>query len=72
MKNFYNIDRLPIDTIKKIQGELLFETVFHACEKSPYYNKLFINSGLSLTAFKDNPDINRLPFTSRLDIQKEN
>ena len=72
MKVFDTIDRLSVDQIKKIQDELLAETIIHAYERSSYYKKIFDHHGLRPSDIKGSEDIKKLPFTSREEIQKDN
>ena len=72
MKTYYDIDTMPLDDIEGIQGQLLEETVRHACGKSPYYRKLFDDAGLKASDIKRTDDLAKLPLTGREDVQKSN
>lgn len=70
--NINTIDRLPQDDIKRIQDELLSETLAYACEKSPYYRGVFKRCGIMPSDIKGFDEIGMFPLTSREDIQKNN
>lgn len=72
IKVFYEIDRLPADTIKGVQDGLLSETVTHAYERVPYYKKVFKERCLLPSDINRVEDIAKLPFTNRWDIQEDN
>jgi phenylacetate-CoA ligase len=72
MRVSYDIDRLPVHTIKKIQGELLSDAVSYACEHLSHYRKAFDHYGVNPHDIMGADDIIQLPFTTREDIQKNN
>lgn len=72
MKPYYDIDRLPQEDIRMIQGELLAETVRRAYDRSNYYKGLFESAGLQSFDIKRPEDLTKLPLTGREDIQKSN
>jgi len=72
MKTLGVTDRFSTDAVKEFQEELLLETVSYANERSPFYKRLFDNSGLSPSDLKKKKYFNKLPFTTKPDIQKSN
>jgi phenylacetate-CoA ligase len=72
MKVFYEIDSLPADTIKGIQGGLLNETIAYAYKRAPYYLKVFKECGLLPSHIRGVEDIANIPFTNRLYVQQNN
>jgi phenylacetate-CoA ligase len=72
MKIFHDIDKLTVDAIKKIQDELLFDMVCYTYEMSVYYRKVFDGHGLSPTDINAVELLDKLPFTGKLDISKDN
>ncbi len=71
MKAFSTTVRLPVDATRKMQDELLQQTVSYAFETSTYYNKLFNEKGL-LPSDITVDTLQRLPFTTKLDIVQDN
>lgn len=72
MKFSQDIDRLTSDAIRDIQGELLVRTVNTVFEKSPYYRRVFDGCGLAPSDIRGLDDLEKIPFTDRADLQKEN
>jgi phenylacetate-CoA ligase len=72
MKLFATVDRLPLADIKKVQERLLLETLHQAYEASPYYRRLFNKYRLVPSRIKGLEQLQRLPFTTKADIQKDN
>lgn len=73
MKDFRTtIDRLSLDAIKKIQGELLRYTVSYAYETSAYYRRIFDSHGLLPSDITVENNMERLPFTTKADISQDN
>lgn len=70
--SFEAIDRLPQNSIRGIQEELLTKTIRYAYESSPYYTKKFNDLGLLPRRIKEVEDLERLPLTDRDDLQKYN
>jgi phenylacetate-CoA ligase len=72
MKTRYDIDRLPLEEMYKIQSELLVNTVSRVYEKSTFYRTLYDGLGLVPSDIKGLEDLSKLPFTTRQDIEKDN
>ncbi len=71
MNPFYDIDRMPRNDILRIQGQLLEETIRHAC-RSNYYKSLLEGAGLKASDIKTPEDLAKLPLTGRRDIEGNN
>jgi phenylacetate-CoA ligase len=72
MKTHYDIDRLSLEAIEKIQSGLFVETVCRVYENSAYYRKLYDGIGLIPSKIKGLKDLSDIPFTDRKDIEKDN
>lgn len=72
MKAFHGIDKLSVGEIKKIQDELLSDTIRYAYEMSVYYRRVFDRHGISPADMKTVEFLDTLPCTSKLDISKDN
>jgi len=72
MKIFESIDKLTANNIRGIQDELLIETVLYAYNNSLYYKKKFDKLDLLPSNVKGISSLEKLPFTSKEDIQRYN
>lgn len=72
MKAFHGIDRLSMNTIQKIQDELLSDTIRYAYEMSVYYRRIFDECGLLPTDISAVEFFGKFPFTEKCDISKDN
>ncbi len=72
MEIFDSIDRLSVDEINGKQAELLIETVQYVYRNSPHYKRKFDEIGLLPSHIKGVENIEKLPFTTREELQKDN
>lgn len=72
MKTTDITSNISFSDIKDIQTELLKETVRHAYENSGYYRHRFISSGILPAHINNTEDIQKMPFTTREDLQQNN
>lgn len=57
------IERMPVDELKKLQGEKLCNLVKYVYEHSPFYRKRFDDAGVRPEDIKSLDDVTKLPFT---------
>ena len=60
---------MPVEEIKKLQGELLVKQVRHVWESVPYYRDLMVKKGVSPEDIRSIEDISKLPFISKADLR---
>lgn len=72
MRIFKDIDYLEPLRQKKIQLNLLKDTLQKAYQASIFYKKTFAASGINPSLIKKIDDIQMLPFTTKNDLQKDN
>ncbi|NPE29838.1 phenylacetate--CoA ligase [Methanococcoides sp. SA1] len=63
------IERMPVDELKKIQGDKLCNLVKYVYEHSPFYRKRFDDAGIKPEDIKSLDDVNKLPFTYKKDLR---
>lgn len=66
------IEYRPVAEIKAFQEERLREAVAYIADNSPYYRRMFAESGVNPAEIKHIEDLERLPFTSKQDLQLYN
>ena len=72
MKTCYGIETSSPEEIRAVQDSLLGEAVAYVYERSPFYKRLFRESGVSPGDIRGVDDLQSLPFTTREDLQKHN
>ena len=72
LKIFKDIDFLEPRQQENIQLRLLRDTLQRAYTTSPFYKKAFAKSGINPDAVKKLEDLQRLPFTTKNYLQKDN
>lgn len=63
------IETMPVEELKKLQGQMLRELVSYVYEKSPFYRKRFDEYGVKPVDIKTVEDIIKLPFTFKQDLR---
>ena len=60
------------ETIDRYQFDALKKAVAYCDKKSPFYNKTFQESGFNAHALNNISDFQKIPFTTKEDLQKSN
>ncbi|NOQ48971.1 MAG: AMP-binding protein [Methanococcoides sp.] len=63
------IERMPVEELKEIQGEKLCNLVKYVYEHSPFYRKRFDAAGIRPEDIKSLDDVTKLPFTYKKDLR---
>lgn len=63
------IEKAPIAEIKQLQEQKLLETLVYVNQHSAFYKELFLKSGVSISQIKTLEDLQRLPVTTKSDLQ---
>ncbi|MDR6223582.1 phenylacetate--CoA ligase family protein [Methanococcoides alaskense] len=63
------IERMPVEELKEIQGEKLCNLVKYVYEHSPFYRKRFDDVGIRPEDIKSLDDVTKLPFTYKKDLR---
>lgn len=63
------IERMPVDELKKLQGEKLCNLVKYVYEHSPFYRKRFDDAGVRPEDINSLDDVAKLPFTYKKDLR---
>ena len=63
------IERMPVEELKDIQGEKLCNLVKYVYEHSPFYRKRFDDAGIRPEDIKSLDDVTKLPFTYKKDLR---
>lgn len=66
------IEIASLSEIKLFQEQKLLETLLYVKENSPYYKRLFAKEKIDITTIKTLDDLQRLPITTKEDLQKYN
>lgn len=72
MNNYPEIEYCSREEIKLFQERKLRELIAYLNEKSPYYQRLFRNSGIDPDTIRTLDDLRRVPLTEKSDLQKYN
>ena len=72
MGKFYQkeLECMPRDQIRKLQGERLVKTVKHVWDNVPYYRAKMEAAGVTPDDIKGLDDLHKLPFTSKDDLRE--
>ena len=62
-------ETMPVEEIKKLQGERLVKQVRHAYDNVPYYKALMDEKGVKPEDIKSVDDLHKLPFTYKSDLR---
>lgn len=70
-ERYYNeeIERMPLDRLRQLQGEKLIKMVRSCYDNIPLYKSRFDGMGLSPDDIKGIEDIEKLPFTYKTDLR---
>ena len=63
------IERMPVDELKKLQEQKLKELVHYVYQHSPFYRKKFDDAGVKPEDIKTLDDVKKLPFTYKQDLR---
>ncbi|AKB84824.1 phenylacetate--CoA ligase family protein [Methanococcoides methylutens] len=63
------IERMPVDELKKVQEQKLCQLVKYVYEHSPFYRKRFDEAGVKPEDIKTLDDVTKLPFTFKQDLR---
>lgn len=63
------IEKLPLDKLRKLQNERLTNLVERVYTKVPFYKKQFDEAGLKTSDIKGVQDLHKLPFTKKTDLR---
>ncbi len=66
------IEKSPLREIEIYQVSRLRETLQYVAERSPFYKRLFASHSIEAKQLKDLSDLQRIPTTSKDDLQKHN
>lgn len=69
---FPEIEKASLEEIKKLQEQLLQETLSYVSQNSAYYKRLFEKENISIVAIKTIEDLQQIPVTTKDDLQKNN
>ena len=72
MKNIPEIESRPQQEIRAFQDERLKEMLAYISLNSPYYSRIFNNSGIDIAGINGIDDLSTLPLTSKDDLHKYN
>lgn len=68
----YDIEFAPVEEISRFQDEKLIEAIAYLKANSPYYRRMFSESGIDPDSIRCVADLTRLPFTEKKDLQLYN
>ncbi|WP_135604503.1 phenylacetate--CoA ligase family protein [Methanococcoides sp. NM1] len=63
------IERMPVDELKKVQEQKLCQLVKYVYEHSPFYKKRFDDAGVKPEDIQTLDDVTKLPFTFKKDLR---
>lgn len=63
------IETMPLENLKNLQSERLVNLVHYVYEHSPFYRQKLDETGVSPSDIRGIEDINKLPFTTKLDLR---
>ncbi|MEP1097012.1 MAG: AMP-binding protein [Cyclobacteriaceae bacterium] len=63
------VEKLPLDKLRKLQNERLKTMLEHLCSNVPFYRKAIDNTGLKLADINGVQDLHKLPFTKKIDLR---
>ncbi|ABE51217.1 phenylacetate--CoA ligase family protein [Methanococcoides burtonii] len=63
------IERMPVEELKNIQGGKLCNLIIYVYEHSPFYRKQFDDAGIRPEDIKGLDDVTKLPFTYKKDLR---
>ena len=66
------IEKQPLEIIKKFQEEKLRQALEYANEKSKYYQSIFQKEKINVKKIKTLEDLRYIPFTRKEDLQLNN
>lgn len=66
------IEFQPREVIKAFQEDKLREMLSYVAKFSPFYKRMFCNSGIDITKIKTIEDLQNIPFTTKEDLQLYN
>jgi phenylacetate-CoA ligase len=66
------IETQPLPVIKQFQEQKLAETLAYLAAHSPFYKRMFQKHLIRIQDIKRLEDLSCLPFTSKMDLQREN
>ena len=69
---FPAIEKASKDEIKKLQEQLLQETLHYVKSNSEYYKALFLEQNIDVNTIQTIADLQQLPVTTKDDLQKNN
>ena len=72
MKRNPSIQFKSAKEIKAFQEEKLREAVSYLASNSPFYKRMFIQNGIDPTSIRTIEDLQRIPVTTKADLQKYN
>ena len=72
MKNIPEIETRPQQEIRAFQDEQLKEMLAYISQNSPYYSRVFNNSGIDIASINGIDNLSSLPVTSKDDLHKYN
>lgn len=72
MTNLRKIETAHPAEIKEFQEKSLKKLLTYLRENSPYYQKLFIQNDIAISAIKNLEDLQKIPVTTKDDLQKYN
>lgn len=72
MKRNSDIQYKSVDEIKAFQEERLRESIRYMAEKSPFYKRMFGETGIDPMSIRTIDDLQKLPVTTKADLQMHN
>ena len=72
MKRNPSIQYESIETIKAFQEERLRDAIAYLASNSPFYKRMFANNNIDPTSIRTIADLQRLPVTTKTDLQEYN
>ena len=72
MGNYYQkeIECMPVEWLRELQGERLVKQVKHAWDSIPYYRKKMEEKGVSPEDIRGLDDLSKLPFLKKDDLRE--
>ena len=67
-----DIEFESIERIRAYQEELLRQQIAYLAAHSPYYQRMFAEQGIDPASIRTIDDLQRLPFTEKVDLQRFN
>jgi phenylacetate-CoA ligase len=62
-------ETMPREALEEMQGRLLRDLVARACERNPFYRRLYREAGVRPADIRSVSDVRRLPFTDKRAVQ---